>query len=267
MNGGSKEIIYEVKAGDTYSEILDKYDLTFEELKKINPDIEMDSLYPGDELTIQRSTSALTVVTVEKATYAEIVEYKTEYKKSNSMYEGDSKVTQKGSDGKRVVTARITRENGEVVGRDVLETETIKKAVKRIVVKGTKKVPKTAPTGKFIMPVSGYSLTSTFGWRWGRMHEGLDLACGTGTTIRASDGGTVTYAGWYSGYGLFIEIDHGNGIHTRYGHCNSIDVRVGEKVYQGQKIGEVGNTGNSYGSHCHFEITVNGSPVDPFKYL
>ena len=267
LNGGSKEIIYEVKAGDTYSEILDKYDLTFEELKKINPDIEMDSLYPGDELTIQRSTSALTVVTVEKATYAEIVEYKTEYKKSNSMYEGDSKVTQKGSDGKRVVTARITRENGEVVGRDVLETETIKKAVKRIVVKGIKKVPKTAPTGKFIMPVSGYSLTSTFGWRWGRMHEGLDLACGTGTTIRASDGGTVTYAGWYSGYGLFIEIDHGNGIHTRYGHCNSIDVRVGEKVYQGQKIGEVGNTGNSYGSHCHFEITVNGSPVDPFKYL
>ncbi len=267
LNGGMKEIVYEVKSGDTYSEILDEFDLTFEELKAMNPEIEMDSLYPGDELIMQKQTSALTVVTVETSTYAEVVKFKTQYKKSSSMYEGDSRVTQKGSNGKQVVTARITRENGEIVDRDVLKTETIKEAVKKIVIKGTKKVPKTAPTGKFIMPVSGYSLTSTFGWRWGRMHEGLDLACGTGTTIRASDGGTVTYAGWYSGYGLFIEIDHGKGIHTRYGHCNSINVRVGEKVYQGQKIGEVGNTGNSFGSHCHFEITVNGKPVDPFNYL
>ena len=139
--------------------------------------------------------------------------------------------------------------------------------VKKIVVKGTKKLPKTAPTGTFIMPVSGYTLTSEFGWRWGRNHDGLDLACGTGTPIYASDGGTVVYAGWYSGYGLFVEIDHGNGIRTRYGHCNSINVSVGEKVYQGQKIAEVGNTGNSFGSHCHFEIVVNGTPVDPFKYL
>lgn len=267
LSGGSKEIVYEVQKGDTYSEILGKYDLTFKELKKMNPDIKMNSLFPGDELIINKASSVLTVVTVEKATYAEIVEYETEYKKSSSMYEGDSKVAQKGSDGKRVVTARITRENGEVVNRDILDAETIKKAVKKIVVKGTKKVPKTAPTGKFIMPVSGYSLTSSFGWRWGRMHEGIDLACATGTTIRASDGGKVVYAGWYSGYGLFIEIDHGNGLRSRYGHCSAIDVRVGERVYQGQKIGEVGNTGNSYGSHCHFEITVNGSPVDPFKYL
>lgn len=267
LNGGSKEVVYEVKAGDTYSEICAEFDIDFDTLKSNNPELKEDSLMPGDELVINESVSALTVTTVEKGTYAEKVKYKTEYRKDSSMYEGDSRVIQKGVSGKRVVNARITRENGEIVQKDVLKSETIKKPVTKIVVKGTKKVPKTMPTGTYIMPVSGYSLTSEFGWRWGRMHEGIDLACATGTTIRATDGGTVIYAGWYSGYGLFIEIDHGNGIHSRYGHCNSIDVSRGEKVYQGQKIGEVGNTGNSYGSHCHFEITKNGTPVDPFNYL
>ena len=154
-----------------------------------------------------------------------------------------------------------------MVKKDVLETKTIKKAVKKIVIKGTKAVPKTAPTGKLIIPVSGYTMTSPFGWRWGRMHEGVDLACATGTTIRAADGGTVIRAGWYSGYGLCIDIDHGGGKMTRYGHCSAVNVSVGQKVYQGQKIGEVGNTGNSFGSHCHFEVRINGSPKNPFDYV
>lgn len=267
LSGGSKELIYEVKAGDTYYEIAEKYDTTVEELAEINPDLDINTLFPGDEITINKAASALTVTTVEKATYAEKVKYKTETREDDTMYENDSKVIQEGVNGKQVVTARITRENGEIVDKDVLETEVIQKPVKKIVVKGTKKLPKTAPTGTFIMPVSGYTLTSEFGWRWGRNHDGIDLACSTGTPIHASDGGTVVYAGWYSGYGLFIEIDHGGGIHSRYGHCNEININKGDKVYQGQKIGEVGNTGNSYGSHCHFEITVNGTPVDPFGYL
>ncbi|MGF6376375.1 murein DD-endopeptidase MepM/ murein hydrolase activator NlpD [Clostridiales Family XIII bacterium PM5-7] len=266
MSGALEETVYVVKKGDTYSEIFSKFDTDFKTLKKINPKLSMNKLMPGDKIKINNAVSALTVKTVEKSTFAEKVKYKTEYRESSSMYKGDEKVLQKGVNGKRVVTARLTRVNGEVVKKVVLQSETIKKSVKRIVVKGTKAVPKTAPTGRFIIPVTGYTLTSPFGWRWGRMHEGVDLACPTGTTIRASDGGTVVYAGWYSGYGLFIDIDHGGGIHTRYGHCNSINVSVGQKVYQGQKIGEVGNTGNSYGSHCHFEITVNGRPVDPFSY-
>lgn len=267
LSGGNQEQVYTVKTGDTYYDICQKFDVTFEELKKNNPDIKEELLFPGDELIMEKAVSALTVTTVEQATFAEKVKYKTEYRDDDSMYKGDKKVIQKGVNGKRVVTARITRENGEVIEKEILKTETIKKTVKKIVLRGTKPVPKTAPTGKLIMPVSGYTLTSEFGWRWGRMHEGLDLACPTGTTIRAADGGTVVYAGWFSGYGLFIEIDHGGGKHTRYGHCSAINVSVGEKVYQGQKIGEVGNTGNSFGSHCHFEVTINGSPVDPFNYL
>lgn len=267
LSGGNKEEVYTVKAGDTFYEICQKFDVTFEELKKNNPDIKEEALFPGDKLIMQKAVSALTVVTVEKSTFAEKVKYKTEYRDDDSMYEGDKKVIQKGVNGKRVVTARITRENGEIIEKDVLKTETIKKTVKKIVLRGTKPVPKTAPTGHLIIPVSGYSLSSEFGWRWGRMHEGIDLACPTGTTIRAADGGTVTRAGWYSGYGLCIDIDHGGGKMSRYGHCSVINVSVGEKVYQGQKIGEVGNTGNSYGSHCHFEVRINGSPVNPFDYL
>ena len=267
MKGGSQEIAYEVKAGDTYWEIFQKFDTDFDTLKVNNPGLRMSSLMPGEKIIIDKATSALSVVTVEKSTYPEKVKYKTVYKKSSSMYKGDSKVVQKGANGKRVVTARITKVNGDVVDKDVLKARTIKKTVKKIVIKGTKAVPKTAPTGQLIIPVSGYTMTSPFGWRWGRMHEGVDLACPTGTTIRAADGGTVIRAGWYSGYGLCIEIDHGGGKVTRYGHCSAVNVSVGEKVYQGQKIGEVGNTGNSYGSHCHFEVRINGSPRNPFDYV
>lgn len=267
LTGGSKELVYEVKPGDTYSEICKKFDTSFEELKKINPDLSIENLFIGDKIIINKAVSALTVRTVEKTTYAEKVKYKTEYKKDKSLYENVEKVVQKGSNGKRVVTAEITRENGEEIHKKILKSKTIKKPVKKIVIKGTKKLPKTAPTGTYIIPVSGYTLTSEFGWRWGRNHDGVDLACSTGTPIHASDGGTVVYAGWYSGYGLFVEIDHGGGMKTRYGHCSSIDVSRGEKVYQGQKIAEVGNTGNSYGSHLHFEVLKNGSPVNPFSYL
>ena len=112
---------------------------------------------------MKKAASSLTVVTVEKGTYAEKVKYKTVYKDDKTMYEGDKKVIQKGINGKRVVTARITRENGDVVDKEILQTKTIKKMVKKIVLRGTKPVPKTAPTGHLIMPVSGYTLTSEFG--------------------------------------------------------------------------------------------------------
>jgi murein DD-endopeptidase MepM/ murein hydrolase activator NlpD len=210
---------------------------------------------------------AITVKTVEKSTFAEVIKYKTVIKKTSSMYKGDSKVVQKGKNGKRAVTARITKVNGKQINRVDLHVKTLKSMTKKVIYKGTKTRPKTAPTGSFIMPVSGYTLSSTFGYRWGRMHEGVDLACATGTPIHASDGGTVVRAGWYMGYGKCVDISHGNGYVTRYGHCSKILVHTGQKVYQGQTIALVGNTGNSYGSHCHFEVRVNGSARNPLKYV
>jgi murein DD-endopeptidase MepM/ murein hydrolase activator NlpD len=103
--------------------------------------------------------------------------------------------------------------------------------------------------------------------RWGRMHEGIDIAAGYGTPIAAAASGTVITAGWEGGYGNLIVIDHGNGLATAYAHQSSFAVGYGAHVSQGQTIGYVGCTGHCYGPHLHFEVRVNGTPVDPLGYL
>jgi murein DD-endopeptidase MepM/ murein hydrolase activator NlpD len=127
----------------------------------------------------------------------------------------------------------------------------------------------TAPTGNpggLAWPVSG-PVTSPFGWRWGRMHEGIDIAVPTGTPVHAAGSGVVIYAGWMDGYGNFVILDHGGGIATAYGHNTSVAVAVGQSVSQGQVIAYAGSTGHSTGPHVHFEVRVNGSAVDPLGYL
>jgi murein DD-endopeptidase MepM/ murein hydrolase activator NlpD len=118
----------------------------------------------------------------------------------------------------------------------------------------------------FIWPASG-PVTSPFGWRWGRMHEGIDIGAPYGAPIHAAAAGTVVYCGWMSGYGNLVAIDHGGGISTAYGHQSSIAVACGQHVDQGQTIGYIGSTGHSTGPHLHFEVRVNGNPVDPLGYL
>ena len=118
----------------------------------------------------------------------------------------------------------------------------------------------------FIWPVNA-PITSPFGWRWGRMHEGLDLGAAYGTPIAAAAAGVVIYAGWEGGYGNLTVIDHGGGLATAYGHQSRIAVSVGQSVAQGEIIGNVGSTGHSTGPHLHFEVRVNGQAVDPLGYL
>ncbi|HVD25750.1 MAG TPA: peptidoglycan DD-metalloendopeptidase family protein [Gaiellaceae bacterium] len=123
----------------------------------------------------------------------------------------------------------------------------------------------TPSASGLIWPVNG-PVVSPFGWRWGRMHEGIDIGAGYGTPIVAAASGTVIYAGWMGGYGNLIIIDHGGGLATAYGHQSSFAVGGGS-VSQGQVIGYVGCTGHCFGPHVHFEVRVNGSPVDPLGYL
>ena len=124
----------------------------------------------------------------------------------------------------------------------------------------------TPSAAGFIWPVNG-PVTSGFGWRWGRMHEGIDIGAGYGTPIRAAAAGRVVYAGSMSGYGNLVAIDHGGGISTAYGHQSSVAVGVGQVVSQGETVGYVGCTGHCFGPHLHFEVRVDGSPVDPLGYL
>lgn len=115
-------------------------------------------------------------------------------------------------------------------------------------------------------PVSG-PVTSGFGSRWGRMHEGIDIAVAEGTPVRAAAAGSVIYAGWMSGYGNLVVVDHANGLSTAYAHNSSVAVAVGQSVAAGEIVSYSGNTGNSTGPHVHFEVRVNGSAVDPLGYL
>jgi murein DD-endopeptidase MepM/ murein hydrolase activator NlpD len=117
-----------------------------------------------------------------------------------------------------------------------------------------------------VWPVSG-PVTSPFGWRWGRMHQGIDIGVPYGTPIHAAAAGTVLYCGWEEGYGNLVVIDHGGNLATAYGHQSSIAVACGQQVGQGDTIGYVGCTGHCTGPHLHFEVRVNGEPVDPLGYL
>lgn len=131
----------------------------------------------------------------------------------------------------------------------------------------------TGPLGKFMMPVSG-KISSYFGYRkhpYRRIsrtfHTGIDIPARTGTGIRVVAPGRVIYAGWRSGYGLMVEVDHGNGMSTVYAHCSRLSVKLGQTVGTGQTIGQVGRTGITTGSHLHFEVRRKGSVIDPMRYL
>jgi len=130
---------------------------------------------------------------------------------------------------------------------------------------GSSSYDSTPSSSGLIWPVNG-PVVSGFGMRWGRLHAGIDIAVGYGTPIHAAASGTVVFSGWMGGYGNFVIIDHGGGIATAYGHQSSIAVGGGT-VSQGQVIGYVGCTGHCFGPHLHFEVRVNGTPVDPLGYL
>ena len=118
----------------------------------------------------------------------------------------------------------------------------------------------------FVRPTKGI-VTSRFGARWGSVHTGTDIGVATGTPIYAAASGTVIFSGWKGTLGKFIVVNHGNGIQTYYAHCSALLVSKGDTVTAGQLIAKVGNTGRSTGPHLHFEIRLNGSALNPQKYI
>jgi len=173
-------------------------------------------------------------------------------------------------DRKRVsLSALNDKERAEAEEIDALQVESAALAAKIVAAQSAAQQSGTSPSpnpGGFQWPVVG-PVTSPFGWRWGRMHEGIDIAVPSGTPVHAAAAGTVIYAGWMSGYGNLVAIDHGGGISTAYGHNTSLAVAVGQHVEQGQVISYAGSTGHSTGPHVHFEVRVNGVARDPLGYL
>ena len=221
----------------------------------------------GDMVSIKSTVEPVSVRMVEEGKMKEVIEYETIKKKSDEYYQGDTRIEQEGKNGVQIFEGRLTKVAGEVVDRKEVSTSVIRDKQDKIILIGTKERPKTAPTGTYAMPLEYYTVTSEFGQRWGRLHAGIDLADPTGTTIYASDGGTVIRASYFGGYGNCVEIDHENGRVTRYGHCSALLVSEGDKVYQGQPIALVGSTGNSTGPHLHFEIILDGVQHNPREFV
>ena len=258
------EVTYEVKKGDTWSQIAAKNDMSSSELLALNPGYNINKLQIGEVLTLSASVPYLTMTVVKQERYLDDVSYNIEYTDSADLYQGDYKVTSKGEYGKADVMAKATYVNGEETERTILSSVTLKEPVTEHRIRGTKARPTWMPTGSFRWPTSG-RISSYFGGRkspggiGSTNHKGIDIAVPRGTPIYAADGGTVTYSGWMSGYGYLVQIDHGNGYVTRYGHNSSLTVSVGQHVYKGQQVARAGSTGNSTGNHCHFEMQYNGA--------
>ena len=261
---------YTVQAGDTTSAIAQRQDMSLSELMAMNPDVDANWLMIGQELTVRQSVPYLGIRTVDRLTYDEVVAPPVEYVNDDTMYQGETKVLDAGTEGLDRVTADITYISGVEDHRDELERQVLTATTTKVVAQGTKERPKTMPKGHFIWPTYG-TVTSGFGGRalFGtyRMHEGIDIYVPQGTSIKAADGGTVTTSGWSNGYGYYVIINHGNGKSTLYGHNSKLLVNVGDQVYQGQVIAKSGSTGRVTGPHCHFEVRINGNPQNPRNYL
>ena len=266
------EVTYEVKKGDTWSQIAAKNDMSSAELLALNPGYNINKLQIGEVLTLSASVPYLTMTVVKQERYLDDVSYNIEYTDSADLYQGDYKVTSKGEYGKADVMAKATYVNGEETERTILSSVTLKEPVTEYQLRGTKARPTWMPTGSFRWPTSG-RISSYFGGRkspggiGSTNHKGIDIAVPRGTPIYAADGGTVTYSGWMSGYGYLVQIDHGNGYVTRYGHNSSLTVSVGQHVYKGQQVDRAGSTGNYTGNHCHVEVRYNGVAKNPLNYL
>ncbi len=266
LNGTTEEKVYTVKKGDSLWLISRNNNISVEDLEKANPGISPKRLQIGQKINMIVPKPFLTVVTEEIATYSEKIPFDTDYKQSSEFYKGESIITKYGKYGKKEVTARIIKENGVEVTREILEETVVEEPVTRLVALGIKPPPPRQGTGTFSYPARG-RITSGFGWRWGRRHNGIDIALNSGTPVKASDGGTVKFAGNYGGYGLLVIIDHGEGYETYYGHNSKLLVKKGDKVHKGQTVALSGSTGNTTGPHLHFEVRKFGVPVNPIQYL
>ena len=265
--GTIKDITHIVEQGETISEIANRYGVTEDQIKTANSGVDFNNLETGQTIALSEANPIITIASTETATYFEDIQYGTQYIDNAAIYAGETEVKSEGILGKTEIVATITRVNGKETSKQILSSTKVSSPVDEVLYRGTKPIPAKLGTGTFALPLRNYTVSSHKGFRWGRMHNGIDLASPTGTKITAADGGVVTYAGWKGELGYCVIIDHGGLFETLYGHCSKINVSAGEKVYQGQTIALVGSTGKSTGAHLHFEVHYNGTIMNPEDYL
>lgn len=255
---------YTVQKGDSISLIAKNFNISRQVIYENNAWIVDDKLKVGQVLDLTVLQPTLSVKTVEKVVESQEIQYDTDYVLDDNLRAGTIQTITPGKNGLKNVTFLVTKVNGKWMEEEMLNEEILQQPVKAKARKGTKVVLGEG-TGKFAWPVLNSSVSSGFGYRWGKLHKGVDL---TGNkSILASDNGKVEYVGYTSDYGNHVIISHMNGYETLYGHLSSYSVKVGQIVEKGEKIGIMGSTGDSTGVHLHFEVIKNGTVENPLKYL
>lgn len=261
---------YNVQNGDSIDRIADKNSMSINELLIANSDLSSENslLYVGQELSIGSVNPVFTTIVEKHVVEDQTIKFNRTIKYDNNMYQGESKTLQAGSNGLSRVTQKIKMINGEIAQAYIVSNEELVPAVNEIIVKGGKQAKRG--DGAWSWPTNfPYILSSRFGWRWGKLHRGLDI-CGTGrgSPIYAARDGVVVNIDSNSSMGYFVIIKHDNGYYTQYGHMQNTNgndklggtgsaakyIEIGQRVKAHTVIGEMGSSGHSTGVHLHFEI-------------
>lgn len=269
------EQTYTIQQGDSPSLVADKVGIPTQTLINLNPEV-TQSMLVGDVLVISHEQPFLQTKTVKTLTEEKEIAFKTETELDHNKASGYEKVVQEGKNGLEEIVSEVTYIDGYETERTVISKTTLQEPVTAKIVVGSLTSSQynfsdsgaastESNVGGYIWPVNGGYISCPI---WGYSgHTGTDIAAPAGTTIWASKGGTVAYAGWSNGYGYNVLINHGDGTKTRYAHCSSLAVYTGQQVSQGQVVGYVGQTGWASGNHCHFEIISNGTFLDARNYI
>jgi len=256
--------IHTVTEYDSVESIAEVYGVSAEDILKAN---EIEELTVGEVLKIYTNKPIIPIKTVSYVNGNVKIPFEVKTEEDGTLYKGQKRIKTKGVEGEKYLNAYITEIDGVVTEESIIETKIISEPKTQVELIGTKEPPSSVGTGKFSMPTSG-TLTSSYGRRWNRNHNGIDIGAKTGTPIYAADNGVIVESEYQSnGYGNIVKIDHQNGYVSYYAHCSKLYANVGEVVAKGDLIAAVGNTGRSTGPHLHFEIRYNDTPQNPYNYV
>ncbi len=271
-----KKRVYVAQAGDNIVTVAQKYGMDLDKLNELNPDIST-SLKDGQMINVIQTESFLPIQYIREMDTMSFLEYETIEVETSALNVGMVATLTKGERGVKESKIEITYVDGIEASRKVISNNVTKNPVVEVIGYGTySAMPDNPDTCFFGQPLTG---TGQMGWPLDggyvsdtfisdRNHKGLDIAAPEGTEIYAAEEGEVVSAGWNSGgYGNVVMIEHPDGYATVYGHMISVYAVEGEYVQKGQLIGFVGNTGNSFGDHCHFEVRYQGICYDPASFL
>ena len=274
---------YSVQSGDTIATIANDHKLSVEEFLIANTEFKTaeDLLYQGQVVKLGLITPQFDLVEEMTVASKKEINKNTVYKDDNTQYVGYEKVEEEGQNGLALVTEKHKVINGEIKDTIPMSTVEITPAVDKVVVRGTKQYYSgvygenyTVPVGigSWVWPTnSPYTIGSSFGWRWGKLHEGIDIGgTGYGSPIKAANNGIVIQSGYTGTNGNYIVIKHDGDYYTMYAHLASRNKQVGDVVMAGDQIGTMGMTGFATGVHLHFAIYRGypyrgGVPFNPFN--